>query len=245
MAAGLTVPAGAARCTRCTRTSCGRATRRRRSATSSTGSATAGRSPPGGCSPGRAQGRGRRDLRAHRRLPRGRGRRRVARPADAGGAAPGDPARRLAEVAARHGAARRRRAGDRPGGRAAAPGGPVRPRRRSPRRTPRRGPGCGWPAAAATTPAVHAAALTFVSDLTLLVAGFARLGGGWRRLRRREPGPRGVVPRAGAGRRLVPLRDRQPGRLRRPGAVLRADLGCRRHARGHRGPAGPDQVAED
>jgi acyl-CoA thioesterase II len=28
-------------------------------------------------------------------------------------------------------------------------------------------------------PAVHAAALTFVSDLTLLSAGFARLGGGW------------------------------------------------------------------
>jgi acyl-CoA thioesterase-2 len=26
---------------------------------------------------------------------------------------------------------------------------------------------------------VHAAALTFVSDLTLLSAGFARLGGGW------------------------------------------------------------------
>jgi acyl-CoA thioesterase-2 len=28
-------------------------------------------------------------------------------------------------------------------------------------------------------PVVHAAALTFVSDLTLLSAGFARLGGGW------------------------------------------------------------------
>jgi acyl-CoA thioesterase-2 len=28
-------------------------------------------------------------------------------------------------------------------------------------------------------PGVHAAALTFVSDLTLLSAGFARLGGGW------------------------------------------------------------------
>ncbi|MCA0143511.1 acyl-CoA thioesterase II [Blastococcus sp. LR1] len=28
-------------------------------------------------------------------------------------------------------------------------------------------------------PAVHAAALTFVSDMTLLSAGFARLGGGW------------------------------------------------------------------
>jgi acyl-CoA thioesterase II len=30
-----------------------------------------------------------------------------------------------------------------------------------------------------TDPVVHAAALTFVSDLTLLSAGFARLGGGW------------------------------------------------------------------
>ena len=39
--------------------------------------------------------------------------------------------------------------------------------------------------------AVHAAALTFVSDLTLLGAGLARLGGGWGDGRRRQPGPRG------------------------------------------------------
>ena len=40
-----------------------------------------------------------------------------------------------------------------------------------------------------------------------------------------EPGPRGVVPPAAAGRRVVPLRDRQPGGVPRPGAVLRPDLG--------------------
>ena len=67
-------------------------------------------------------------------------------------------------------------------------------------------------------PAVHAAALTFASDLTLLSAGLARLGGGW--------GGRYVgasldhavwFHRAGARRRVVPLRDRQPARPRRAG----------------------------
>ena len=89
--------------------------------------------------------------------------------------------------------------------------------------------------------AVHAAALTFVSDLTLLGAGLARSAAGG--------GTAGAsldhavwFHAAGAGRRVVPLRDRQPGRLGRPGPLLRADLVLRRHARGHRGPAGAAEV---
>ena len=90
--------------------------------------------------------------------------------------------------------------------------------------------------------AVQAAALTFVSDLTLLSAGLRparrRLAG----LHRREPRPLGVVPPPGPRRRVVPLRDRQPGRRLRPGAVLRPDLGRRRHARRHGGPGGAHPV---
>ena len=162
--------------------------------------------------------------------------------ADARRARPREPARRWPRWPAPT-ADRPRCAGrDQPGGRAAVPRGPVRSRRpKTSAGHQDAGPGCGWPAGCPTTRAVHAAALTFVSDLTLLSAGLARLGGGWGAgLRRREPRPRGVVPPAGPRRRVVPLRDRQPGGLGRPGALLRPDLGGRRHARRHRGPGGAD-----
>ena len=179
MAAGLHGARRSARCTRCTRTSCGRATRRRRSATPSTGSATAGRSAPAGCSPGSsARARTSRSsrspptsTRASRPSPSTRCRCRTCRrpetlPALADDRRPGT-------------ASGRRMARDRPGGRAAAPRGPVRARRRSRRRTPRPGIWMRVAGRLPDDPAVHAAALTFVSDLTLLSAGLARLGGGW------------------------------------------------------------------
>ena len=113
------------------------------------------------------------------------------------------------------------------------------------RRTPRPGPGCGSPASCPTTPAVHAAALTFVSDLTLLSAGFARLGGGWRR----TSSARASTTRSGS---TAPVRADEwflyetdsPAASGGPGAVLRPDLGRRRHPRRHGGPGGPHPVAE-
>ena len=55
--------------------------------------------------------------------------------------------------------------------------------------------------------------------------GFARLGGWLAGLHRREPRPRGVVPPAGPGRRVVPLRDRQPGRRLAAGRCASARSG--------------------
>ena len=93
-------------------------------------------------------------------------------------------------------------------------------------------------------PAVHAAALTFVSDLTLLSAGFARLGGGW-------PDFVGAsLDHAVWFHQPVRADDwflyetDSPAASRRPGAVLRPDLVRRRHARRHGGPGGPHPVTD-
>ena len=168
------------RCTRCTPTSCGRATRPRRSATPSSGCATAGRSPPAGSSPGRtARARRSRSSRSPPTSTRGRSRSPSTRCR-----CPTSPARRRcsARPRSRRGTASRRRWMDAmgPRRRAAFPGGPVRRAAQAAAGHQALHAGCGSPGGCPTTPAVHAAALTFVSDLTLLSAGFARLGGGWR-----------------------------------------------------------------
>ena len=92
--------------------------------------------------------------------------------------------------------------------------------------------------AAGDDAAVQAAALTFVSDLTLLSAGFARLGGGWQDFIGASLDHSVWFHRPVRADEWFLYETDSPA-APPPGAVLRADLGRRRHARRDRRPGGP------
>ncbi len=85
-------------------------------------------------------------------------------------------------------------------------------------------------------PLLHACALTYASDLTLLDSVLSVHGEVWGpgRRDRGQPRPRPVVPPSVPGRRVVPLRLLEPVGLRRPRAGHRADVHRGRPAHRHR-----------
>ena len=167
VAAGRTVERRPARCTRCTRTSCGRATRTSRSSTTSTASATAGASRPAASSRSSTGGRSstcRRRSRSSRPGP-------TTSDPMPDVPRPDDAARRSSEriepylERSRRGLRRVARAGaaDRLAARRATRAGSTR-RRASPSRTC----GSGRTATLPDDPLLHACVVAYASDLTLL-----------------------------------------------------------------------------
>ena len=140
--------------------------------------------------------------------------------ADARRAGPREPAHVPRSSLAAHGDEARAAKSDRPGGRAADARGPVRPRRRRPTPDTKTWIWMRVAGELPDDPAVHAAALTFVSDLTPAVgAGIARMGGGWADGRR----ARAWTTRCGSTSRCGPTSGsstRPTARRRRHGRAL-------------------------
>ena len=224
-------------CTRCTPTSCGRATRRCRSSTRSTASATAARSPPGGwwrCSTAARSSTCRRRSTCTRRASTTSSRspttsRRPSRsPTSEPLGAVGRQARRLVRAPAPDRHALRRLVTARPRRAAAAPPAGLDPGRRQAARRP----GAAHLRAhlrVGHDPARHHDA----GPRRPLARGPGADG---------EPRPRDVVPPAVPGRRVAAVRPGLAVDLRRARAGSWADLDRRRTA-GRVGRAGrPDQA---
>ena len=109
-------------------------------------------------------------------------------------------------------------------------------------RGPQPGVDAGRRQAAGRSELLHVCVLTYASDMTLLdaVLAAARRLLGPRQGPGREPGPRAVVPPAVPGRRVVPVRHRFADGLGGSRAGHRAVLHPGRHAGRHRGAGGAD-----